>query len=150
MGICFGAIIGTSLFHFVGYFGSFFALSIFTALTLLFLFIFEEKTEPLNQNVSISLSYWDVVKVRRASLVIFGYALANSLLYSLEPTLALKLREDFHFPSSTIGFYFSILFQGQICTAILSMLAPLRWDMRPILLFSFFLAFAAPLMIGPS
>ena len=145
-----GAIIGTSLFNLVGYFGTFFALSVFTLLITFLLLIFKEKQEPQNQSDATSLTYWDVIKVKRASLVLLAYGLGDSILYSLEPTLALKLREDFHFSTSRIGLYFSLVFLAQIVVGITAMILPERWDLRPLLLASYFVQSAAPLMIGPS
>ena len=88
--------------------------------------------------------------MRRSSLALVSYCIAYSVLYSLEPTLAIKLEEDFDFSTSKVGLFFGLLFFGQIVTGVISLGIPENRDKRPVLLVSYFLQFTAPLMVGPS
>ena len=88
--------------------------------------------------------------MRRVSLSIFSCDIGIGTLYNLDPTLALKLRQELSFPTTRIGSFFLLIFFGQILVSTISMLIPEKWDKRPILLTSYFVLFVAPLMVGPS
>ena len=51
LGLCLGAIVGTSLFSLVGYFGAFLSLSVLTFLTIFFLLIFQENRDSENRDL---------------------------------------------------------------------------------------------------
>ena len=97
-GICLGIIIGSLLFSLIGYFGVFLILSIVTFLTIFFILIFKESYNGEGYpNGELSLTYSHILKPRWTVMVLLGYFCSAYLFYSLEPTLALKLRGDFHF-----------------------------------------------------
>ena len=68
-------------------------------------------------------------------MIIISSSIGIGTLYNLEPTLALKLREELSFPTTRIGLYFMVIFFGKTLVAIIAMLIPEKWDKRIIDLF---------------
>ena len=123
VGSCLGAVLGGSLIGVLGYFGVFLASTVLTFLTLFALFLFPERKDERNsQNAPSQLSYCQVLSVRRTLVTLLSYGAAGFLLFTLEPTLAIKLRDDFSLPTSTISLFFMVMLLGYALFCIFSML----------------------------
>lgn len=112
-----GGVIGGSLVNFLGYFGVFLAFTILTLLTAPLIFIFKEPNpNPGVRRSPSSLTVCQFLRVRRSLLGLLNKEICDLLLYSLEPTLAVRLKTDFSFSSSQIGLYFFFFFGGGALT----------------------------------
>ena len=72
------------------------------------------------------------------------------LLYTLESTLALKLRSSFDFLTSTIGLYFGIFLAATVVVGVAGLFFPEKWEKRNLVMAMLWMNFVAPLLIGPS
>ena len=148
-GYAIGPVVSAFLIGVLGYFGVFLFFSLAIFFTSLLMFVFEEDASQENRDPD-ALTYWDLFKVRRVSLVMVCGLAPDLLLYSLESTLALKLRQSFNFPTSSIGLYFGIFLAGTIIVGSIGMMVPENWDKRKFLIVMLWINVVAPLLIGPS
>ena len=70
------------------------------------------------------------MKIRRVYLVMMSCFTADLLHYSLESILAVKLRQDFSFSTTTIGLFFGIFLAGTLLLATVSLAVPEKWEKR--------------------
>ena len=73
---------------------------------------------------SSQLKICQLLSVRRTLLNLVCNTVCGFLPKALEPTLALKLTNDFNFSVSQIGFYFFLFYAGTTLTMALMILVP--------------------------
>ena len=110
----------------LGYFGVFLTFSVVLLLTTFFIFVFEEDRSE-QQIEQLSLTHFDVFKVRLVFLVIVCCLCIDFLRSSLDVILAAKLDTDFSYSSSTIGLFYGILLGGNLIVILISLSFPEKW-----------------------
>lgn len=76
--------------------------------------------------------------------------LSDVLQFTLEATLAIKLRDTFQFPTHKIGIFFFYFLGGTLISTILLLLVPENWEKRYFIIVGNLIMLFAPLLIGPS
>ena len=69
---------------------------------------------------------------------------------TMESTLAIKLKSDFDFTPSEIGFYFLLFSLGSTLSMGSMILVPEKWDKRKFIFPSLILTALFSMMLGPS
>ena len=149
-GTTLGVVAGAFFFELLGYFGVFLSFSAAVFLTSFLMLAFEEDASQESREGDASLTYWSLLKVRRVSLVMVCGLATDLLLYSLDTTLALKLRESFDYSTHTIGLFFGIFLAGTIVVGVVALFFPEQWEKRKLVVAMLWMNFVAPLLIGPS
>ena len=135
----------------LGYFGVFLAFSLISLFSTLLLFIFKEaKTPARSSKDSTNLTLGQFLKARRPLLALLCNGMCDLLLFSLEPTLALKLSADYNFSAYLIGGYFFLFFVGGAITMTAMIFIPEHWDKRKLICPSMVLMAFFSFLVGPS
>ena len=145
-----GVVLGSFLFKIVGYFWVFISFSLLVFLSSFLVFVFEEDSSRSHRPFSASLTFCSLLRVRRVALVVVCGLITYLLHYSLESSLALRLREGFGFSPSTTGLFFAVFLAGTITLGVVGMLFPESWDKRTIFMVLFWVNVVSALLIGPS
>ena len=90
------------------------------------------------------------MKIRRVYLVMMSCFTADLLHYSLESILAVKLRQDFSYSTTTIGLFFGIFLCGTVIMAAFSFAVPENWEKRILIIILVWINACSALLIGPS
>ena len=125
-----GVVLGAFLFKIVGYFWVFISFSLVVFLSSFLVFVFKEDSSSSHRPLSASLTCCSLLRVRRVTLVVACGLITYLLHYSLESSLALRLREGFGFSPSTTGLFFAVFLAGTITLGVVGMLFPESWDKR--------------------
>ena len=147
-GITLGVVVGALLRDNLGYFGVFLTFSVVVILTSFLIFVFEE--DRSTEAVDHSITHWELFKVRRVFLVVVSCLCTDSLHYSLESILALKLRLDFAYSTSAIGAFFGVFLAGTLLVGVASLCIPEKWEKRGFIIAVLWVNVVAALLIGPS
>ena len=96
-GICIGVVLGGGIFEILGYFWLFIVFGCLLCATGLFLLILPENITnlALQNEMNRSFGYCQIFRVLRTNMAFMNIALSVILYYTLEPTLALKLKASF-------------------------------------------------------
>ena len=108
-----GGVLGGSLFYTLGYSGVFILFAVITLLTGLLLNVFKEAQQLFERREdSDGLTLRLLLTARRPFLNLFCNGVCDFFLLTLEPAFANKLKADFNFSHSQIGFFFFLFSQS--------------------------------------
>ena len=152
LGFTCGIAIGLSAYNLLGYPGLFFSLGSLLMAGVALPLCMRRDDRVLSQapRDQAQLSYAQVFRVRRVWVSLLMNCVSGFFSRCFEPTLALKLSQDFGFPPSRVFAYVCLYTISYALCALLFLCLPKHWEKRHFASLGTLLSLIAIALAGPS